>query len=166
MRALGAILLAVLPMYCGFALAEEQRRTTRDLFGVLELLSHIRYEISAFLTRRSDLFLRFECPSLEKSGFLSALKCAAGTTDNALYHLLTQTDTAMLSLLPEDLRLLTEYAKTLGEFDAAEEIERLDRVRALLSESYETQKKEQQNRVRLYRAFGVVTGLAVLLFVW
>ena len=39
MRALGAFLLAALPMYCGFHLAQEQRRTTRDLGGILEMLS-------------------------------------------------------------------------------------------------------------------------------
>ncbi|MBP3685976.1 MAG: hypothetical protein J6J21_02990, partial [Clostridia bacterium] len=110
MRALGAFLLAALPMYCGFHLAQEQRRTTRDLGGILEMLSHIRYEISAFLTRRADLFLHFECPSLEKSGFLSALKTAVPSCDNALYRVLTQ-QRELLSLSADDLRLLTEYAK-------------------------------------------------------
>lgn len=165
-RVLAALCLAVLPTYCGFVLAEEEKRRVRDLFGILELLSHVRYEISAFLTRRSDLFVRFECRALEKSGFLPALKAAADLgCDNPLYSTLTEQE-QLLVLSREDRRLLTDYALHLGEFDAAEEVARAERCAHFLQESFEKQKEEQTKRVRLYRTFGVVLSLAILLFVW
>lgn len=166
MRLLAALFLAALPVYFGFSLGRDEVRRTRTLSGFLELLLHVRYEITAYLTRRADLFLQFECEALRECGVLERLAAAHREgSDNPLYTLLSDEEFS-LGLSGEDRRLLCEYARRLGECDAAEEIARTERVYALLSEKYETQKKESQRAVRLYRAFGVVVGLCVLLFVW
>lgn len=162
-RALFVLCVSLIPVYLGFLLAARERMRLSVLQGFLDLVLHVRYEIGAFLTRRRDLFLQFECAALEEIGFLSALRAAGHTAENPLYDCLSQWD---LPLSLEDRRVLLEYAARLGECDATEEEARAAKVCELLGESVQRLREETRNRVRLYRAFGVVGGLALALFVW
>lgn len=165
-RHLLGVLLGALCICTGFSLGGEEVRRVRALSGFLELIAHVRYEISSFLTRRTELFLQFECADLSACGFLASLRSAEKLgSENPLYAALLESRES-LALSKEDFRLLSEWARRLGEVDATEELARAEKTRAALSESYEKQRGDVRQKVSLYRAIGVVAALCVWLFVW
>ncbi len=166
MRHLFGFLLGLLSACIGCSLGREELSRMRVLEGFLELTVHVRYEISSFLTKRSELFCRFENDELSSLGFLSALRTAQKLgEDNPLYAALSECS-GRLSLSKEDLRVLTEWARRLGETDVSEEVRRAEQTHALLSESYEKQRAGAYQKVRLYRAIGIVACLCIWLLLW
>lgn len=162
MRAVACLVLSAIPVYLGFSLASATLLRVRTLSAILELLSHIRYEIASFRTAQRELFLSFESAPLFECGFLQALQSTARLgAENVLWSTLQESG-HLLEIGREDRRLLEDYARHLGEFDAAEEVERAERVRALLAESLAAQKAEAGKSAQILRAFGLALGL----FVW
>ena len=160
------LLASCIPVYLGFSLSKSESVSLYNLAAILELLRHVRRQISSFLTRRADLCMGFESEALEKCGFLPCLRFhrEAGHK-NPLFAAL-DAEGERLALGSEDLRSLTEYARHLGECDAEEEVARLMRLEGYLEERYQKQREETGQKVRLYRAFGVVGGLTLLLILW
>ena len=166
MRHIAAFLLGILSACFGYALGKEELSRTRVLEGFLELVSHARYEISSFLTRRAELFSQFENRELASLGFLASLHTAQTLgEENPLYASLLAYE-GRLTLSKEDLRVLTEWARRLGETDVKEEVRRAEQTHAALLESYEKQREGVFEKVRLFRAVGIVACLCIWLILW
>ncbi len=165
MRAFALMLICLPPTVLGFSFARDVQRGVRVLSGFLHLIEHVRYEIVTFRTRQADLFLNFEEDALAECGFLTALAAASKQSAHALYDTLLS-ECTQLPLSAAAKRILTEYAKHLGEYDAEEEGRRADATCGALRECLQAQKAEVENKVRLFRAFGVVASLMLLLMVW
>lgn len=165
MRPLACVLLALGPILIGFRMAREERERLSSFLGVLELVCHIRYEISSFQTVQRDLFLQVESPRLSGCGFLSVLHSTASLGGEHILHTALLEGGHLLKLEKEDLRALTDYAAHLGDHRTEEETERAKKLERYLEERLVTLRSEVKNRTALYRSFGIVSGLIICLVV-
>lgn len=166
MRLFAVLCLGLSPVLGGFFLSRQQACVPEELMGMIRLVEHIRYEISSFLTKQSELFLRFEDRALARCGFLDTLRLSASQSGNrALYRALLAAKEG-LHLPSEAFGVLLEYAERLGEYDVQGEVERAEKTEQALHRHLEQARGEGAARQTLYRWFGVLTGLLVFILLW
>lgn len=162
-RSAALFLIAFCPIAAGFLGAKNAKAQIREQEGFLRLLAHIRYEISAFLTKQEQLFARFENAALEQNGFLPLLKAQRVTDAYSTLYTALMLQKDALHIGGQAQALLIEYARDLGRRDAEEECARAANTEAALLEIWNKSREESEKKVRLYRGFGVVAGLLFFL---
>lgn len=130
MNWLGAFLVVCAGYMLGLRLASEEKKKLTALDSVLALLNYMRRRVSDSRLPLSEIFLRFEDPFLELTGFLPRLRSGSGT--------IKERWAAALKLLPLEKETETELAlfgEELGRLSLAEQEKRLDScILALASE--------------------------------
>lgn len=163
MKYIGLFFVFAAPLFCGFRVASHYKSELLQLEGFLAMLQHIKYEVSSFLTKQSDIFSGFKNAALEKCGFLPALRayefdCEDSMLTGALLH-----SGHLLAADAETRRILLLFAESLGKVSAAEQAVMCDNYSQLLRDGYEGKKKEITARVKLSRTLGFAMGFGLLL---
>lgn len=132
--------------------------------GLISLVEYVKYEISCRMSAQEDIFARFENAALEKCGFLPLLRsCRVEDEKSALFSALEKHGN--LTSFSEILRVISDFAETLGTLPRAAQEESCDVCARRLGELYAAEKQKAVGQIKLCRSMGVLVGFtAVLLF--
>ncbi len=164
MKYFGLILVFISCSGVGIVKSFEYTKARDELYAFILFLRFIKREVSFFLTRQRDIFVRFENKTLEKLGFLKALRERDIDDEKSpFYHVLCDFE-GRLSIGDEAKTLLFEFAEGFGRISPDEQSEKCTAVINALEEIYKKAKEETASGIKLCRTVGCVVGaLAVLL---
>ncbi|MBQ9976369.1 MAG: stage III sporulation protein AB [Clostridia bacterium] len=164
MKYLGLIFVFASCSGVGIVKSLEYTRSRDELYAFILFVQFIKREVSFFLTRQKDIFMRFENKTLEKLGFLESLRSRDIDDEKSpLYYVLHDFENR-LSICDEAKNILFEFADGFGRISTDEQSEKCTAVITALDEIYKKTKEEASSGVKLCRTVGCVVGaLAVLL---
>ena len=163
MKTVGLILVFFIPSAVGFLKAEEYQEKRNILHGIISLIRIMKHEVSFYLTPQNEIYRKFYDKALMKIGFIDALQNSL--TSTPLYDALTLTKDKLL-FEKEYYDLLCEFALNFGTLGQKEESKRCERLISELEEIYKKQKEETNEKIRLCRTVGCMTGIGLVLLMW
>lgn len=163
MKTVGLVLLFLVPLSIGFLKAEEYVEKRNVLHGFITLVYFIKHEVTFYLTPQNEIYRKFYDKALFKVGFLDILQNSDSTTP--LHDALTHTKEKLL-LEKETYDLLYDFSLNFGTLSQKEESKRCDRLINELEEIYKNQKEETNEKIRLCRTVGCMTGIGLVLLMW
>ena len=114
-RLMGALLIIGSSATLGFCASAMYREQAKQLEGFVMLISHISAQIDGFLSPLGEIFSLFKNKSLEKCGFLSALREMGGADALSFCR-------ERLYLCAEEIAELEKFFTDLGHHSPEEEM--------------------------------------------
>ena len=163
MKTIGLMILFFVPTVAGFIKSQSYIESRNILRGFISLIIFIKHEITSYLTPQQEIYEKFYDKSLEKSGFLLALRNVGG---DAPFALALKETRDKLFLSEEAFELLYEFGTSFGTLSEKEEALKCEKLIRELEEIYKAQKEETNEKTRLCRTVGCMTGIALVLLMW
>lgn len=163
MKTVGLILVFLIPSAVGFFKAEEYIEKRNILHAFISLIEFMKHEVSFYLTPQNEIYRKFYDKSLMKTGFIDALQNSLSSSP--LYDALLLTKDKLL-LEKDAYDLISEFALNFGTLSQKEESKRCERLISELQEIYKNQKEETNEKIRLCRTVGCMTGIGLVLLMW
>ncbi len=156
-RLAGAALIALSALIAGRGYASYTGRRISEEEGLVTLLSHIKSEISCYLTPQSKLIDAFRCEGLEPSGFLSAMREGGG--------LLEAYRSCEEKMYCSDgvKEIISRFFEGFGKGYKDEELARLDAALASLMPEVERDRVELEKNQRVATALLVSAALGLII---
>jgi len=168
MKLIGALLVVISSSSIGFIIAHQialRPKQLQELKTALEMLkTEIDYGFTplpvAFGKLSNNLSAQIADIFVAAKSNLEAGLVAQKAWREAVAEVFTET-----SLLKEDRDLLLEIGYNLGNSNSSDQIRHLDLAQEKINNSYQTAIKEKSNKVKIWRYFGVLIGLLVVIII-
>ena len=163
MKYFGLILIFVSCSGAGIIKSFEYTKSQNEIYAFILMLRFIKREVSFFLTRQKDIFLRFENKTLEKTGILKDLREKEIEDEKSpLYHVLRAYENK-LSINEDAKDILFEFSESFGRMSVSEQLEKCSHTISELEEIYKKGKEQSAEAIKTCRMLGCIVGVAVVL---
>jgi stage III sporulation protein AB len=163
MKLVGILLVFIASCGVGIVKSFEYTKAQNELHSLILLMKFIKREVSLYLTKQKEIFMRFENKTLENIGFLNALRSREFDDEKSpLYHVLKEYDGSLL-IDAEAMEILLDFAKDFGQMGINELCEKSEITISALEEIYNNGKEEVSSRVKLCRSSGCIAGAIIAL---
>ena len=154
LKTVGALLLFGISLYAAMESGQSLRRRMLQGEGMLQLLRHIRTQISCFSTPLPEIYASFENPALSDAGFLRVLRQDG---------LAAALDACEVCLEESERRMLLSFAEELGNSYRTDQLALCDAYIDELAAVCERKKNELPKKSKLYRSLILTGGLAAVI---
>ena len=157
LKSFGVILLLSASLYLCFAFATFERRRMMQCEGFLQLMRHIKAQITCFRMPLSRIWTSFSSDELERCGFLSALR----ECQDVEKALMLSKENIWISA--DELHLLRSFSGELGRSYADEQIACCEYYIEELERMCAERKNAGPMRTKLYRSLFLVGGMMLVI---
>lgn len=161
MNWLGAFFVVCAGYMLGLKLASEEKKKLTALDSLLALLNYMRRRVSDRRLPLSEIFLRFEDPYLELTGFLPRLRSGGGDIKERWSEAIK-----LVPLEKEAEAELALFGEELGRLSLAEQEKKLDSCVAALASEREKLKEKLPAKQKSVKTVCLLVGAltAIVLF--
>lgn len=156
LRLLGGALLMIFALMCGRAYSSYSARAIAELDGFISFMSHVRLKVATQLATQSALCDGFECESLERCGFLPALREGKRVMD--AYN------KAAIAVCQPARRVLSSFFSGLGRGYRSDELARADSAISECERILAREREQMPKDVKLIYTLLAAISLGLLIF--
>ena len=157
MRWLGAVLIALLPLFLLFQILSVRRQRLRGLLQVERLIDFVREEIRYANREKGEIFKMLYALDISDA-YLHMLSTLGGgpIPENAAKNYRG-------GLLPEDLTLVSRFYNSIGQSDTKGQLKQCDYYSYLVRKTVLRQQAEYKQKCKLYSA--LFAALSAFIFI-
>ena len=168
MKIIGALIIVVSSSWIGFLIAREFNLRPIQLREVQTALQMLETEISYGVVPLPEAFGRLAenlSKPVSEIFIIAQKRLKEGATANDAWReavKLTYEDTALISA---DRKVLLDLGYNLGQSDADDQLKYLKLTRDKINSLYQRALTQREEKVKMWRYLGVLTGLVVVILV-
>lgn len=166
MKIIGAGLLFLACALAGIWLGEQKKIGVAECEAFLALLRHARSRIDGFDAPTKQIWREFENETLEKNGFLAALRSAENEDVyfDAFSRAFEKTERS-LHISSETKKIIRSFGGAVGKSFSEDQLAMIDVCISGMSDVFEKSKSEARRDMKLYITLGFSLGAVIFIMI-
>lgn len=166
LKYLGAALIFLSAFFGGILAGRREQMREKQCEAFLALFCHVKNQVEYFLMPTKLIYGGFENETLEKIGFLPALR--AHESDEVYCDVWQEAFKSCedgIELSPRQKDIVLDFGSHIGKSDGNIQTDNFDYYIKQMSDELETVKKETAKNIRVYRTLGFTAGAAAAILI-